>query len=145
MLIRLLQGGMLLALTVAIHATVLSFMLRHFYARYRNSVPLKPFAYTSLIVRIAVTTVFAHLLEIALWGAYYVWKGALPDLETGFYFSAVTYTTIGYGDVVLPATWRLLGSVEGLTGILMCGWSGAFFIAVISKLYARAHPDEWDA
>jgi ABC-type anion transport system duplicated permease subunit len=61
----------------------------------------------------------------------------LPTIEASFYFSSVTYSTIGYGDVVLPETWRLLAAMEGLTGILMCSWSGAFFFVVVSKLYSR--------
>jgi voltage-gated potassium channel Kch len=59
----------------------------------------------------------------------------MPDLASALYFSAVTYTTTGYGDLVLPAEWRLLGGVEALTGILMCGWSTGFFVAVVGKLY----------
>jgi len=47
--------------------------------------------------------------------------GAMRDLASAFYFSAVTYTTTGYGDLVLPEEWRLVGGVEALTGILMCG------------------------
>jgi ion channel len=142
MLIRLLQGGLLLALTVTIHAVVLSVMLNVLNKRYRDNVRLRTVAYVSLLIRIAAVTVFAHLLEIALWAAFFVWQGALPDLETGFYFSSVTYATIGYGDVVLPETWRLIAAIEGLTGILMCGWSAAFFFAVVNKFYARAHPGQ---
>ncbi|HVR19331.1 MAG TPA: potassium channel family protein, partial [Polyangiaceae bacterium] len=52
------------------------------------------------------------------------------------YFSGVTYSTVGYGDLVLPEHWRLLGPIEGLTGILMCGLSTGLFFALISKLYA---------
>ena len=51
---------------------------------------------------------------------------------------AVTYTTVGYGDLVLPQEWRLLGPVEGLTGILMCGLSTGFFFAVVSKFFLAA-------
>jgi hypothetical protein len=47
----------------------------------------------------------------------------------------VTYTTVGYGDLVLPEQWRLLGPVEGLTGILMCGLSTGFFFALVSRLF----------
>ena len=57
----------------------------------------------------------------------------MPDFTTAAYFSAVTYTTTGYGDLVLPEEWRLVGGVEALTGILMCGWSAAFFFAVVSQ------------
>ena len=137
MLIRLLQGSMLLALTVAIHTVVLSAMLSRINKRHRDNVPLSFAAYSWLLARIATVTVLAHLLEIALWAGYYAWKEALPTLETSFYFSSVTYATIGYGDIVLPETWRLLAAMEGLTGILMCGWSGAFFFVVVSKLHSR--------
>jgi hypothetical protein len=51
------------------------------------------------------------------------------------HFSAVTYTTTGYGDVALPDAWKLLGAVEALTGILMCGWSTGFFFAVASRMF----------
>lgn len=137
MLMRLLQGGMLLTLTVAIHAVVLSAMLRRLNQRYRGDVSLSFSAYAWLLARIAAVTVLAHLVEIALWAGYYAWKEALPSLEASFYFSSVTYATIGYGDIVLPETWRLLAAMEGLTGILMCGWSGAFFFVVVSKLHPR--------
>ena len=76
-----------------------------------------------------------HLIEICAWALLYGWRGAMPDFQTAFYFSAVTYTTTGYGDLVLPADWRLVGAVEALTGILMCGWSTAFFFAVVSRLH----------
>lgn len=138
MLIRLLQGSTLLALTVAIHAAVLSAMLNRINESYRDNVPLSFWTYSWLLARIATGTVLAHLLEIALWAGFYVWKDALPNLEASFYFSSVTYATIGYGDVVLPETWRLLAAMEGLTGILMCGWSAAFFFAVVSRLQIRA-------
>jgi hypothetical protein len=58
----------------------------------------------------------------------------MPDLQAALYFSAVTYTTTGYGDLVLPEEWRIVGGVEALTGILMCGWSTGFFFAVASRL-----------
>jgi hypothetical protein len=51
------------------------------------------------------------------------------------YFSAVTYATIGYGDIVPPENWRMLAAMEGLTGILMCTWSGGFFFAIVSRMY----------
>ena len=142
MLIRVLQGSMLLALTVTIHAVVLSAMLSRLSKRYGDNVPLAFSTYSWVLVRVAAVTVLAHLLEIALWAGYYSWKEALPSLEASFYFSSVTYATIGYGDIVLPETWRLLAAMEGLTGILMCGWSGAFFFVVVTKLYPRTRSSE---
>jgi hypothetical protein len=90
---------------------------------------------TWLVIRIAYSLVAIHLVEIAVWAIYYWRQECLPDLESSFYFSGVTYTTVGYGDIVLSNHWRLLGPVEGLTGILMCGLSTGFFFAVVTKLY----------
>ena len=66
------------------------------------------------------------------------WQQCLPDAESSLYFSGVTYTTPGYGDLLLPPEWRVLGPVEGLTGILMCGLSTGFFFTVLSKFLAKA-------
>jgi hypothetical protein len=71
-------------------------------------------------------------------------RDSLPDAESSFYFSGVTYTTLGYGDLVLPQEWRLLGPVEGLTGILMCGLSTGFFFAVVSRFLAAKSAAEQD-
>jgi hypothetical protein len=49
----------------------------------------------------------------------------------------VTYTTTGYGDLVLPIEFRLIGGVEALTGILMCGWSTGFIFAMVSRMFSR--------
>ena len=82
------------------------------------------------------------LAEITFWALVYLWAGCLPDAESAFYFSGVTYATIGYGDVVLPKPWRMLGPVEGLTGILMCGLSAGLFFAIVSRIYqARRHTE----
>ena len=94
-----------------------------------------------LFVRLAGWMILLHLIEISAWAVLYVWRDALPDLATAMYFSAVTYTTTGYGDVVLPENWRLIGAVEALTGILMCGWSTGFFFAAVSRLVESTTPD----
>jgi hypothetical protein len=76
-----------------------------------------------------------HWIEIAVWAWFYFWRQCLPDFESSLYFSLTTYTTVGYGDLVLKDGWRLLAGVEALTGILMCGWSTAFFLTVAGKIY----------
>lgn len=135
MLLRLLQGILLLGLTVAIHAAVLGGMLHQFQKHIQKAPTMGFFGISWLLTRIAAITVVAHLVEIAVWAGYYRLSGALPNLENSFYFSSVTYATIGYGDIVLPPPWRLHAAMEGLTGILMCGWSGAFFFAAVNRLY----------
>src|SRR5580765_8300011 len=134
MISKLLVAWCLLALTVMIHAVGLSSIFRR-----KLALPVQPDArfwpMTLLLIRVAWWLVLLHLAEIAVWALFYWWERCLPDAESSFYFSGVTYTTVGYGDLVLPKEWRLLGSVEGLTGILMCGLSTGLFFAVVSRLF----------
>jgi voltage-gated potassium channel len=75
-----------------------------------------------------------------VWALFYRWKQCLPVAESSFYFSGVTYTTLGYGDIVLPQAWRLLAPLEGLTGILMCGLSAGLFFATVAVIYVPREP-----
>jgi hypothetical protein len=97
---------------------------------------LKFWSLTWTCIRVAAWMIVCHLIEISAWAMLYVWSAAMPDPQSAFYFSAVTYTTTGYGDLVLPSEWRIVGGVEALTGILMCGWSTAFFFAVLARMHA---------
>ena len=90
---------------------------------------------TWLFVRLAAWIVFLHLIEITAWAILYVATGAMADLPSALYFSGVTYTTTGYGDLLLPPEWRLVGAIEPVTGILMCGWSTGFFFLVVSRVF----------
>jgi hypothetical protein len=133
MLTRLFVDGCVMAVCVVIHAAGLSAALR--YLRRIRPIDAQFWLRTRLFIVVAGWMVLLHLSEIVVWGLFFVWKGAIPDLQAALYFSAVTYTTTGYGDVVLPEAWRLAGGVESLTGILMCGWSSGFFFAVVNRLY----------
>ena len=78
-----------------------------------------------------------HLAEAIVWALFYQWTGTMPDLESAAYFSLTSYTTVGYGDVVLPARWRLLGPLESTVGVLMLGWSTGVLVAVIGTVYRQ--------
>ena len=66
-----------------------------------------------------------HFLEVAVWAEFYFLQHCFPDRETAYYFSLKSYTTLGYGDVVISHPWRLMGGQEALTGVLLIGWSTA--------------------
>jgi len=130
----------LVAVTVIIHAMGLATTYKIF-ARLesRGSEFLR---ITLQIISITWLLIVIHAVEISVWALFYWWQKCLPDIESAFYFSSVTYTTIGYGDLLLPLEWRMLGAVEGLTGILMCGLSTAYFFAVVSHMYKMRLGDD---
>lgn len=98
-------------------------------------------SWTWVFILTAGWMVLLHLAEISAWAEFYTWRDAMPDFASAFYFSMVTYTTTGYGDLVLPPAWRLVGGIEALTGILMSGWSTGFFFAIVSRLHQpRSEP-----
>jgi voltage-gated potassium channel Kch len=92
------------------------------------------------IVRVVSVLLLLHLFEAGIWAGFYRVSGILPELETAMYFSITSYTTAGYGDVVLPAPWRLLGPIEAAVGILMFGWSTAIIVAVITRIQGNRLP-----
>ena len=139
---QLLIAWALMALCVAIHAIGVSIALRWL----RESIAGSRHFWrgTWLFIRLAGWIVLLHLTQITAWALSYVRTGAMADLTSALYFSAVTYTTTGYGDLVLPEAWRLVGAVEALTGILMCGLSTGFFFAVMSRMF-RIEADPADS
>jgi len=132
---KILIACVLVAITVAVHAVGLAVLLRAL-MRSHALPPTRFWPITWLLIRVTWSLILIHLAEITVWGMFYFWQNCLPDAESAFYFAGVTYTTVGYGDLVLPKPWRMLGPVEGLTGILMCGLSAGLFFAVVSKIYA---------
>jgi hypothetical protein len=75
-----------------------------------------------------------HVLEIGLFGLFYLAVGAVPDLEQALYSSASAYSTLGQPEANFPLEWRLVGALEGLAGFLLLGWSTAFFVTDMNKL-----------
>jgi hypothetical protein len=123
----------LLAACVVIHASGLGWLLRRM--QVQEFVSKGALGISWMLIRLASGLVTLHLLQIAVWAIYFFCQGCLPDMETAFYFSGTTYATVGYGDIVLPHGWRLLGPMEGLTGILMCGLSTGYFFVVVNRIY----------
>ena len=82
---------------------------------------------TRLLVRFTTVILALHLLQILLWAGFYRWF-CFPSLAESFYFSISSFSTVGYGDLILPRMWRILGPVESITGVLMCGLSVSLFV-----------------
>jgi voltage-gated potassium channel len=91
--------------------------------------------FAMLIVMLFAAIMLLHLIQTSLWAVFYYTQSLFSDFETSLYFSMVSFTTIGYGDVLLPRKWRLLGVIEGFSGVLLCGISTAFIFAVINAIF----------
>lgn len=131
MLPEIIAAFTLLAICVVIHAGGLGFLLQ--WQRTHERGCNSAVAIFRMLVKLASGLVMLHITQIAVWAFYFYFQGCLPDLRRCFYFSGTTYTTVGYGDVVLPEGWQFLGPMEGLTGILMCGLSTGIFFVVVSR------------
>jgi hypothetical protein len=88
----------------------------------------------AIVARVIGYALVAHLIEIGCWALLFVICGEFSELGTAYYHSAVNYTTLGYGDLVMSPSWRLLGPLEAADGMLMFGLSTAMIFAVIQSL-----------
>ncbi len=77
---------------------------------------------------------FLHGLEIWLYALLYKLIGAIHSFETAIYFSTISYAGIGYDDRYIAASWRLVAAIEGINGLLLLGWSTAFFVTMVTRL-----------
>jgi hypothetical protein len=83
-------------------------------------------------------TIAAAIIEAGIWASAYVQLGALETFEESLYFSLITFTTLGYGDIVLGNEWRLLASFQAANGVIMFGWSTSLVVLVVQNMkFAR--------
>jgi Ion channel len=127
-------GTFMIALTVLVHTfglIAVTKIMTHMSDRFRMH------GHRSRVVAMisVVFGLFAVLtVEIWLWALAYFVIGALPDFEHALYFSTVSFSTVGFGDVVPVEKWRLLGALEAINGFLMIGWSTAYLIASSTRV-----------
>jgi len=134
MLLKFLITFVLLAVTVGMHAVGFSVLVRYLVKKKQALTKSAIWSHAWLLIWLAWWLLLLHMTEIAVWGLFYYWQDCFPDAESAFYFSGVTYTCVGYGDLVLPKPWRMLAPSEALIGILMAGLSTGLFFAVLHRL-----------
>jgi ion channel len=100
-----------------------------------------PWADMGVFARVVFYAFLAHLVEMALWGVLFMVCGEFTDFATAFYHSAVNYTSLGYGDLIMTPSWRLLGPLETANGTLLFGVSTAMIFAVILWLIQARFAD----
>ena len=138
MLIQLILASVMVVVTVLMHLVGLAILIRLLRSHHRlmRSVRILPL---TLLLGASIGLFAIHTVEIWSYAALYIAIGAEHSFEQALYFSTATYASIGYGGVLLPHQWRILGAIEGATGIIMLGWSTAFLVSVLSQLKVLHH------
>ncbi len=138
MIAELALATVMVILTVMIHAAGLYVLTRLLRLEDRAELvahihPLSPRGVASTLV--AILGIFAlHGIEIWLYAALYILIDAVETLSGAVYFSTITYGAIGYDDSQMAEEWRLVSAIEGINGIILIGWSTAFFVTVIGRM-----------
>jgi voltage-gated potassium channel Kch len=135
MLTNLSLATLLVATTTIIHIAGISLVtllikthVDHW--RYRH-----PFVRAQKTGEVVLLMFFLSFVDIVVWAGTYLLVGAINTLETALYFSTVTFTTLGYGDVVIDEQWRLLAALEAANGIIIFGLTTAVVVAVVQRVY----------
>jgi hypothetical protein len=130
-------AAILVALTICVQcggmAVLIDWGIAHVAPDRRRLGPLRS---AELIVRFTGVMITLHISQILLWAAFYR-SHCFSSWESAFYFSTTSYSTVGYGDLILPEAWRNLGPVESVVGVLMCGLSASFLFAIVTRLVDR--------
>lgn len=88
-----------------------------------------------MMLRFLLALLLLHAIEVAVWAQFYIFEHCFGDAGTAYYFSLTSYTTVGFGDVVLSRPWRFLGGWEAMLGVLMFGWSTAALATLLHHLH----------
>ena len=138
MILQLAVSTIMVLLTVVIHGgglAILGRMLRgEVQAERVHHVPGFSLHTMGFTLALVLALFVLHGIEIWLNAFLYEGLGAVEDLETAVYFSTISYAGIGFDDRYIAPEWRLVAAIEGINGLLLLGWSTAFFVAEISRL-----------
>ena len=136
MLEIILHGAMLIAVTTFVHGSITGgIVLGIRRVHIEHWVQTNRWTQGTFQAGLVALLFLASVVEAALWALVYWHAEVIETFEKAMYFSVVTYTTLGYGDVTLPEKWRVLGAFQSAAGILMFGWSTAIIVAAVQKIY----------
>jgi hypothetical protein len=132
---NILIGCLLIVLTSFIHTLITRIVLSIVQKKPAKQTPFRRIIHIDLIILIIM---LATLIESAIWALTYLQIGSFDMFEEALYFSLVTYSTLGYGDVILSDSHRLLGAFEAANGVIMLGWSTAIVVSALQKIYVKS-------
>lgn len=141
---QILLGTVLLAFSAVVHVSVIAVSIP-FFARLSSYLPndkRQRVRNVVLLLLAVFVLVLAHTIQVWSWAVSFLLMTELPDLPTSFYFATVTYTTLGYGDIVLGPDARIVATFCAITGLLTFGISTAFLIGVLTRILPNVFNEE---
>jgi len=141
MLLNIILGLTVVVLAVIIQGYGTLFWIKK-YDKKRNFLSDESFRNqgAKLLISTAVFLIFLHLIQSALWALLYMFLPGISEFETfekAMYFSLVTFTTLGYGEITIGSVNRILAGLEAINGIILIGWSTAFMFAIFQELLKK--------
>jgi hypothetical protein len=137
MILSLMLGSVIVILTMTIQVIVVVIMIRYLIRiMARDDLKVYGIGFEIIVISTVMLTLFAgHLCQIAIWALLFMKLGEFDDLLTAVYHSAVNFSSLGYGDIVMSERWRLLGALEAGNGVLMFGLSTGAILSVMNQLF----------
>ncbi len=136
MFISIVLGCMMMIVTTFTHASGMILSLGMLRSRHTGGWEKCSYLRKASAVSLLVLLMFiVTIIETIIWSGLYLLIGALSGFEKAFYFSTVTFTSLGFGDIVLEAPWRLLSSFQAANGVIMFGWTTALIFAAVHRIY----------
>ena len=141
MFINIVIGFFVIGITVTIQALGTNFWLHHIEKYYKSLSDIKfDNKSVSLLIYTSFFLLLLHFIQSGIWAlTFYLLPGIteFETLEKAIYFSLVTFTTLGYGEITISSTNRILAGFEAINGILLIGWSTAFMFSVVQYIWKR--------
>ena len=138
-MIKVLAVG-LLAMSICLALQAMASVLAARYFAHARNQPLGPKPWRAIFLQFSVLMIvlmMGNVVQIVFWALLYSWLDAFEDFETAVYFSGVTFTSLGYGDVVLPGRIRLLAPLQAANGLMMFGITTALFFAAVQHATSK--------
>lgn len=144
MFLQLTVGTGLIIACVVIHAVCLELLLRRLkFVGRKWDRRLPTYGHIIIMIIVVLGLFGAHTIEAWIWAIFYWVTGDVSNFADGIYFSTVTYTTLGYGDITLSPDWQITSSLQAVSGIILFGWSTAFLVNVRSFFWKKWGIDQY--
>jgi hypothetical protein len=135
MILPLALGLGVLVLTLCVQVMPTAILIKITTSKHPRRLTRPAFLPNFVLLQVAALLLaLAHIVDIALWALLYCLCGEFAEFEVAFYHSAVNFSSLGYGDIVMSARWRLLGPLEAMNGIVVFALSTALMFALLMRL-----------